>query len=119
MYSATSGNTAAMFAFADMNGKLDMKGKEKVMLDGARDNVLKTMNGTMEKEEDMEIDGHPGRQMIMAMEPAGSPKLYGRMQMFMVSPMMYEVMYVSDDRASLESPAINAYFDSFEIESTK
>jgi hypothetical protein len=119
MYSSGSGNTAAMFAFANTSGKVTMAGAEEKMLDGARDNVLKSMNGTMEKEEPMELDGKPGRQMIFAMEPAGAPKMYGRLRMFMVDPMMYQVMYISDDRSALESPATNAYFESFEIESAK
>jgi hypothetical protein len=116
MYSATSGNTAAMFAFADMNGKLDMKGKEKVMLDGARDNVLKTMNGALlKKEKSITIDGHPGRRILISMKPGRGIKLYGRLEMYLVDPIMYQVMYVSDKRASLESPAVNDFFSSFTL----
>jgi hypothetical protein len=118
MYSATalSGNSAAMFAFANMEGKLEMEGHETAMLDGARDNVLKAMNGTLIKEKQITIDGHPGRSLVLSMKQPGVPKLYSRIDMYMVDPIMYQVMYVSDKKASLDSKAITSYFKSFRLE---
>lgn len=115
MYSSTLGSSAAMVAFANMDGKLEMEGKEKAMLDGARDNVLKTMNGALlKKEKAIMIDGHPGRRLLMSMK-SGGIKLYGRLEMYMAAPMMYEVMYVTDKRAALESATVNDFFSSFTL----
>jgi hypothetical protein len=116
MYTSGSGSTAAMVAFANMEGKIEMEGHETAMLDGARDNVLKTMNGALlKKEKSITIDGHPGRRILISMKPGRGIKLYGRLEMYLVDPIMYQVMYVSDKRASLESPAVNDFFSSFTL----
>ena len=105
---------AAMFSYSDMTGKLETKGREKAMLDASRDNVLKEMNATLEKEQDINIDGNPGRMMIFSLSD-GTETYQGRLHMYVVGPFSYQVMYISKDRAALESPAVNAYFDSFKL----
>lgn len=114
-YSSPSGENAALFSYSNMGEKVDMKGKEKIMLDASRDNVLKSMNATLEKEENIEIDGHAGRMMIFSIPASATETLQGRLEMYMVNPVAYQVMLIAKDRAVLESPEINAYFDSFKL----
>lgn len=114
-FSSSSGDNAAMFSYSDMTGKADFAGKEKAMLDASRDNVLKSMNATLEKEEDIKIGDHPGRRMIFSLPASATETYQGRLEMYVVEPFSYQVMFISKDRAALESADINNYFSSFKL----
>ena len=106
---------AVTFSYSDMTGKLETKGREKAMLDASRDNVLETMNATLEKEMVIRIGEYPGKSMIFSLPGYDNEMFYGRLELYVVGSFSYQIMYLSMDRSTLESPEINAYFKSFKL----
>lgn len=113
-YTSVLGNNAVIVGFNTMNG-LVVKGIEKQLLDNAREGTLKRMHATLEKEEEISLDGHPGRRLFILPSPASDTTLKARKQVYVTDSMVYQLYYISTSRKALESPSADAFFDSFTL----
>ena len=87
----------------------------KVALDGARDGGVNSNPGnTLEREVDFKLSGHPGRRIFIT-QKSGLETYYLRDDIILVKTRLYQVMYVSNKKADLNTPKVLAFFNSFKL----
>ncbi|MDT4967338.1 MAG: hypothetical protein QOJ64_2075 [Acidobacteriota bacterium] len=90
---------------------------DQEVFDLARSVAMERQSTTIEKEEDMTIQGHPARSVrASGMAADGSAKLYYRHEYIRRDgSRLYELLFASPKREELDSAAAQAYFQSFRI----
>jgi len=86
----------------------------KKMLEDGRDGALKNINATLEKQEDITVQGKTGLD-IYGSTTQGGKSIYVRFQFLLDKPRAYQIGYLAYNRADLDKPEVQAYFDSFRI----
>jgi hypothetical protein len=86
----------------------------KKMLEDGRDGALRNINATLEKQEDITVQGKTGLDIYGSTTQAGK-NIYVRFQFILDKPRAYQVGYLAYNRADLDKPEVQAYFDSFRI----
>jgi hypothetical protein len=82
-------NIAYIVSYSDYPEEMVKKSDPQKMLDGARDGAAKNVNGKIESEKKIKIDGHPGRDFVIATE-----RFQIRDRIYMVGSRLYQVMLV-------------------------
>jgi hypothetical protein len=86
----------------------------KKMLEDGRDGALKNINATLEKQEDLTVQGKTGLA-IYGSTSQGGKDIYVRFHFILDKPRAYQVGYLAYNRADLDKPDVQAYFDSFHM----
>jgi len=87
---------------------------EKKMLEDGRDGALKNINGTLEKQEDIKVQGKTGLAIYGTTNQEGR-SIFVRFQFVLDKPRAYQIGYLAYNRADLDNADVQAYFDSFQI----
>lgn len=86
----------------------------KAMFDGGRDGALRNVKGTLTEERECTLGGVPGRSFHFKGSKDGKD-IYGRACMFVDRPRLYQVMYMGFEQASVDSPSVQGFFNSFKL----
>jgi len=87
----------------------------KASLDAVRDgNVNSNPENTLEKEEDFNLNGFPGRRVFIRQQ-SGAVTYFVRYDIILVKNRLYQVMYLTNRESDLDNPKILAYFNSFKL----
>jgi uncharacterized caspase-like protein len=86
----------------------------KKMLEDGRDGALKNIKATLEKQEDLMVQGKTGLA-IYGSTNQGGKNIYVRFHFVLDKPRAYQFGYLAYNRADLDKPEVQAYFDSFRI----
>ncbi len=86
----------------------------KKMLEDGRDGALRNINATLEKQEDLTVQGKTGLA-IYGSTSQGGKDIYVRFHFILDKPRAYQVGYLAYNRADLDKPEVDAYFDSFRM----
>lgn len=86
----------------------------KKMLEDGRDGALRNINATLEKQEDITVQNKTGLDIYGSTSSSGKP-IYVRFQFILDKPRAYQIGYLAYNRADLDKPEVQAYFDSFRI----
>jgi len=86
----------------------------KKMLEDGRDGSLKNINATLEKQEDLTVQGRTGLAVYGSASSGGRP-YYVRFNFILDKPRAYQVGYLTYTRADLDKPEVQAFFDSFKM----
>lgn len=86
----------------------------KKMLEDGRDGALRNINATLEKQEDLSVQGKTGLAIYGSTNQAGK-NIYVRFHFIIDKPRVYQVGYLAYNRADLDKPEVQAYFDSFRM----
>lgn len=86
----------------------------KKMLEDGRDGSLRNMNATLEKQEDLTVQGRNGLSVYGSATTGGKP-YYVRFNFILDKPRAYQVGYLAYNRADLDKPETQAFFDSFKM----
>jgi hypothetical protein len=86
----------------------------KKMLEDGRDGALRNINATVETLEDITRQGKTGLDIYGSTAQAGK-NIYVRFQFILDKPRAYQIGYLAYNRADLDKPEVQAYFDSFRI----
>lgn len=84
------------------------------VFDMAREATLRNINGTLERQESRTLQGHAGRSMYYT-GMLDSVKYYGRADLYLAMPRLYQIYYISREPGGTTSPAVNAAFASFRM----
>lgn len=84
------------------------------MLEDGRDGALRNINGTLEKQDNVTVQGRTGLS-IYGTTAQGGKSIYVRFQFVLDKPRAYQIGYLAYNRADLDKPDVQAYFDSFRI----
>jgi hypothetical protein len=86
----------------------------KKMLEDGRDGALRNINATLEKQNDITVQGRTGLD-IYGSTNQGGKDIYVRFQFVLEKPRAYQIGYLAYKRADLDKPEVQAYFDSFRM----
>lgn len=86
---------------------------QKMMEDG-RDGALRNINATLEKQESLTVQGKDALN-VYGSTFQGGRTIYVRFQFVLDKPRAYQIGYLAYNRADLDKPDVQAYFDSFRI----
>jgi hypothetical protein len=86
----------------------------KQMLEDGRDGALRNINATLEKQEDVKVQGRDGL-LIYGSTFQQNRSIYVRFQFVLDKPRAYQIGYLAYNRDDLDKPETQAYFDSFRI----
>ena len=86
----------------------------KKMLEDGRDGALRNINATLEKQEDLTVQGKTGLA-IYGSTNQGGRDIFVRFHFVLDKPRAYQIGYLAYNRADLDKPEVQAYFDSFRI----
>jgi hypothetical protein len=86
----------------------------KKMLEDGRDGALRNINATLEKQEDLTVQGKTGLSIYGSTSQAGK-NIFVRFHFIIDKPRVYQVGYLAYNRADLDKPDVEAYFDSFRM----
>lgn len=84
------------------------------MLEDGRDGALRNIGGTLEKQENLTIQGKTAIAIYGSAE-SGGRTYYVRFNFILDKPRAYQVGYLAYERADLDKPEIQTYFDSFHL----
>jgi hypothetical protein len=90
-------------------------GSPKTVLDEARDDGVKNSGGTLKEEKEIELDGHPGREMILELPDS---RIRGggiyRTRIYLVGRTHYQVIAASS-KAKDQPRQVAAFLESFKL----
>lgn len=89
------------------------QGHERV-LDGLRENLVQSQDGTLVREERIRLRGYPGRRVIFRQDGDDGEPALSSVAIYLVPPKVYQLQYTGDGQ-SLRAPAVQAWFESFEL----
>jgi len=81
------------------------------LLERGRDEGLKEVNGTVEKQEFLTVEGQPAISVYLST----GDQLYARQVMIIKRQRLYQMVYIGYDRAELDRPEVQALFNSFKF----
>lgn len=105
---------AAVVGYSDFPEKAFEGRTPQKMLEDGRDGALRNIGGTLEKQESITTQGKTGLSIYGTAMSGGKP-VYLRFNFILDKPRAYQIGYLAYDRADLDKPEINAYFDSFRL----
>ncbi|HYG81776.1 MAG TPA: hypothetical protein VD861_15370 [Pyrinomonadaceae bacterium] len=86
----------------------------KKMLEDGRDGSLRNINATLEKQEDITVQGRTGLT-VYGSAATGGRSYYVRFNFILDKPRAYQIGYMGYNRSDLDSPAVDAFFNSFKM----
>lgn len=87
---------------------------EKKILEDGRDGALRNINSTLEKQEDLTVQGRTGIG-VYGSGNYGGRNLYVRVNFILDKPRAYQVGFFTSNSAERDKPDIQAYLDSFRM----
>jgi len=97
------------FPEASFQGRTPLK-----MLEDGRDGALRNIGGTLEKQENLTVQGKTGIS-IYGSGKSGAQTFYVRFNFILDKPRAYQVGFLAYNRAELDKPDIDAYLKSFRM----
>lgn len=99
-----------------VNSKSSWAGMDpKIVLDAGRDGGVNSNAGnTLEREMDFRLNGFPGRRIFIQQKNSGQT-YFMRDDFALVKTRLYQIMYVSTNKADLNTPKVLAFFNSFKL----
>ena len=115
----TSKNSSGHLAVVEYHvlpDALFQKGKIREGLEGMRDEFMGKVTGVMESSEPVTLHGHEALAVRgFNSLPDNKGFAYFRFVYVAAPPRIYRVGLISTEKADLDSPGVNAYFDSFQL----
>jgi len=105
---------AAMVMYSDFPKEVFEKKTPKQILDDGRDNALKTVNGTLSKEEETTFEGAIRRSIYISAN-AGGKNVHARFDLMIIQNRLYQIAYLALLPEDLEKPEVKNYFSSFKL----
>lgn len=97
------------FPEASFEGRTPLK-----MLEDGRDGALRNIGGTLEKQENINVQGRTGIS-IYGSGSASGRTFYVRFNFILDKPRAYQVGFLGYDRAELDKPDVDAFLKSFRL----
>lgn len=113
-YLTQNENGSYMIMYNDFPEALFNEKDSKRMFDDGRDNALKTVNGTLEKEEESTFEGYPKRTIYLSAK-VEDQTLYSRFDFIIVKPRLYQIAFVGYKKSDLDQESVKKFFNSFKI----
>lgn len=117
LYMSVNTEGVCLIGYSDINLEITDELKND-MLEGAKEGAITNMGATLQSEEDISIDGHPGRSIRFTTESEGIP-MRGRIDYYMVKNRLYQVGFIETGNGSMDRVTVQNYFKSFKLAPAK
>jgi hypothetical protein len=108
--SKASDGSAVILGYSQFSGMI--KDPDATLASG-RDSLLKSLGATAKDERAVKVSGHPGRTFAYS---AASPRpIFGRTDLVVVGPRMYQLVYLGFDQESLDKADVQNMFSTFKV----
>jgi hypothetical protein len=105
---------ACLMGFSDFPAASWVGRTPQKMMEDGRDGALRNINATLEKQEQLTVQGKDALN-VYGSTASGGRSIYVRFQFVLDKPRAYQIGYLAYNRADLDKPEIQAYFDSFRL----
>ena len=108
-------NPKVLIGYSDISNVEFTDELREKMLEGAKEGAIENMHATLDNEENITLDGIPGRSIRFTADNEGQA-MHGRFDYFMVGNRLYQVGYIALTADGLDTDAVRSYFKSFKID---
>ncbi|HYJ46189.1 MAG TPA: hypothetical protein VEV81_06210 [Pyrinomonadaceae bacterium] len=114
IFSSETASGACIAGYSDYPSATFQGRSTQQMLEDGRDGALKSVNGTLEKQKSITVQGYPGLS-IYGSAMMGNKQVYFRFDYLLVQPRFYQIGFLGYDKTRFEGPEVTDYFKSFQI----
>ncbi|HEX8846067.1 MAG TPA: hypothetical protein VF791_15560 [Pyrinomonadaceae bacterium] len=107
-------NGACVVSYLDMPEAANQGRSPQKLLEDGRDGAMRNINATLEKENNITVQGRPGISVYASASSQGR-SFYLRYYFIMDKQRAYQIGYLAYNRSELDKPAVQAYLDSFNM----
>lgn len=109
-YLSKSDQGAFIVTYSDVNDQITDPG---AMMESGRDSLLKSINASLEDEQEISLDGQPGMSFRYK---ADQPRpVYARTDLVVVGPRMYQVIFLGFTEEARDRADVASSFSSFRV----
>ena len=113
-YTAETEQSAYVVAFSDYPSQMVEQSEPEMLLDSSRDGAISNLGGTLVSEEDIDLEGYPGRSLIISTETETNEPAIINSRIYLVDNRLYQILVVSPEDTDLEDIS-NTFLDSFDL----
>ncbi len=118
LYVLEGSDLAYFVTYNDYAADFVAKADPKALLTNGQNGAITTVKGKLIVEEEIELDGHPGRAFTFALPEGDIPDGMGKARHFLVRNRHYQVMVVGT-KAKIEDKATDKFLKSFKLTGAK
>ena len=114
-YTAETDQSAYVVAFSDYPPQMVSQSEPEMLLDSSRDGAVNNLGGTLVSEEKIEIEGNPGRSLIISADTGTNESAIINSHIYLVDNRLYQILVVSPES---QKPTTDpkAFLASFSLE---
>lgn len=108
-------NSAYVVAYSDYPVEIVQQSDPQMLLDSSRDGALTNLNGTIVSEEPIDLNGNPGRSLIIGATNPGGDKAVINSRMYLVGNRLYQLLVVTPEGQASDR-GVNTFLESFTLQ---
>lgn len=115
MWVATGNNGALAISVTQYPDQVFKANTPQDLLGQVHSAAVSNLQGTIEKQEQVFVDGHPALRSVVDHHERKGQKGYSRFELILVPPRLYTIRTSHASRANLDSPSLKSFGDSFHL----
>ena len=113
-FTAESNESAYVVAYSDYPNEIVEQTDPEMLLDSSRDGAVSNLGGTLVEEETIELEGNPGRSLIIDTAAGTEEAATINSRIFLVDNRLYQILVVVPEAVEGEIDS-ETFLDSFEL----
>ena len=114
MFTTEDGNTAYMIGYSDYPEDIIKQNDPQKLLDGGRDGAVSNVNGKLDSELKIDLDGNPGRALVISAKAGNDQDATIKARIYLVGNRLYQVMMVAP-KGEVSSSEMDEFLKSFKL----
>lgn len=114
-FTAEADDSAYVVAYSDYPSEIIEQTDPQMLLDGSRDGAVANLGGTLVSEEDIDLEGNPGRSLVIDATTSQDQSATINSRIYLVDNRLYQVLIVSPEGEGAPEDAEN-FLDSFDLQ---
>ena len=114
-FTAEAEDSAYVIAYSDYPSAIVEETNPQALLDSSRDGAVTNLGGTLLSEEAVEIDGYPGRSLVISTGAETDEPATISSRIYLVDNRLYQVLVVIPEGKNVEKAAAG-FLESFALE---
>lgn len=113
-FQAETEDSAYVVAYSDYPAAIVTESDPEMLLNSSRDGAISNVGGTLVSEEAIEIDGNPGRSLVISTGEGTAEPAVINSRIYLVDNRLYQILVVTPEGA--EQPAVtDGFLESFDL----
>jgi hypothetical protein len=114
-FTAESNDSAYVVAYSDYPPEIVAQSDPEMLLDSSRDGALNNLGGTLVSEEVIDLDGNPGRSLVIDTATETGDKATINSRIYLVNNRLYQILVVTPE-SKAEKVDSAAFLESFSLQ---